>query len=342
MKIMFGKALTTTTIMMKAIVQNGFGPPQQVLQLTQVPKPILKKSTDILVRVHATSINTPDWVGTYGIPYVMRPIMGGLLCRARNRIRGNDVAGIVEQVGSQVDHVQVGDEVFGSIESLSGGAFAEYAIVSSKNIIKKPKQISMEEAAGAVMSGITARAAIYDSAKIKKGDHILINGASGSIGTFCIQMAKSQGAIVTGVCSTRNVDLIKSLGADHVIDYTKEDYTQGETRYDMILDNVMNHPYKESQKVLKDNGFIIPNSAGTTRSKFWGAIPQLLFKPKNSPYVACEATRENLQHVADLLASRKVKVVIDKVYSFEQTPEAVEYMASHHAKGNVLVKVKQY
>ena len=327
---------------MKAIVQNGFGDPLQVLSISDVPKPILTNPNHVLVQVYATSVNTPDWASTLGLPYILRPIFGGIWLYPRNRIMGSDVAGIVEEVGSNIHHLQVGDEVFGSTGDWLLGAFAEYALVPGESLIRKPSEWTFEEAAGAVMSGITARAAIRDVAKCQPGMHILINGASGSIGTLSVQMAKADGAIVTGVCSTKNVDLVKSLGADSVIDYTQEDYTQGEEgTYDVILDNVLNREFRESAKVLKPKGFVIPNAIATERSKWYGSLPLFfLSKPKDYPTVECKPSRDHLQEVADWMTSRKMTVLIDTVYSMEDAGKAVAHMASHRARGQIIIRIK--
>jgi len=191
---------------------------------------------------------------------------------------------------------------------------------------------------------------IRDGAKIKKGStEILINGASGGVGSFAIQIAKADGAkTITAVCSGRNADLVKSLGADYVIDYTKEDYTDPSNsdgnnnrpkQYDVILDNVLNKSYRQSRQILKENGFVIPNSIGLDRGSWFGAIPMFLFKPSNYPAINCDVNRQNLQTIADLVESGKVKVIIDKVYSLDESPKAVEYMASRRARGQVVIRV---
>lgn len=339
--------MNNTFLMMKAILQNGYGPPQQVLTMGQVLKPVLTNSSkdhdDVLVRILATSVNTPDWAQTLGIPYMLRLGIAGL-GKPKNVVLGSDVAGIVEESNS-ADFLP-GDAVYGSLDKTgfskgTNGSFCEYAIIPASRLVKKPPNVSFEQAAGAVMSGVVALQAIRDAAQAKPGQSILINGASGGIGTFAIQIAKIMGATVTGVCSGRNVELVKSLGADRVIDYEKQDFTEGEEQYDVILDNVLNHSFKESKRVLKPGGYVIPNSVGTDRGKWFGAIPSFFVKPSDYPTIECEPTRENLEAIGSMISSGDVKVIIDKVYSFEETPEAVARMASRRPRGNVIIQVSK-
>lgn len=333
-----------TAMMMKAVLQNGFGAPETVLSVSTVPKPKLTDPESVLIRVVASSVNTPDWISTLGIPYVLRPAIGGLLCAPKNRQLGTDVAGVVEQVGSKVRDFVAGDAVVGTTQSSgfhSPGAFAEYTTAKASNLIKKPASVSFEDAAGAVMSGVTALQTLTEGAKVRPGMEILINGASGGVGTFAVQMAKAQGAKVTGVCSGGNAKLVFSLGADHVIDYTKTDYVESNERFDVILDNVMNHSFKESAKVLKKDGIIIPNSVGADRSAWFGAIPSFVFKPRNYPAIDGAVTKEKLQQVMDMVENGTVRVVVDRVFSLDEADKAVAYMASRRAKGQVIIRVGQ-
>jgi NADPH:quinone reductase-like Zn-dependent oxidoreductase len=229
---------------MKAIVQESYGPPARVLRPANLDQPPVGDD-DVLIRLRATSVNTPDWITVTGVPYVLRLRSG--LRRPRTPIRGTDVAGIVHAVGANVTDLRPGDEVFGS--SWAGarptpGTFAEYTAVPASQLIKKPARLTFEEAAASVMSGLTALTAIRDVGKVETGTRVLINGASGGVGTFAMQMAKTLGAEVTGVSSTRNLELLRSLHADHVIDYTKEDFTRDERRYDVVLDNVITRPQR--------------------------------------------------------------------------------------------------
>jgi NADPH:quinone reductase-like Zn-dependent oxidoreductase len=329
---------------MKAIVQERYGRPEDVLHLAEVDPPAIGDD-DLLVRMRASSVNTPDWITTTGVPYVLRLQSG--LRGPKNRIRGTDVAGVVEQAGANVSDPRPGDDVFGSVWSDSlatSGAFAELVAVPAGRVIKKPAGITFEDAAASVMSGITALIAMRDVGKVQAGTRVLINGASGGVGTFAIQIAKSLGAEVTGVCSTGNVELVKALGAERVIDYTTEDFTQGEERYDVVLDNVLNHSPKASAKVLAPGGIFMPNSVGNTGGMFAG-LPRMArgflmrIGSSNVKFAKCVVDRETLQGIAALLESGQVKVVTDRVYPLEQTGQAVAHMFGHHAKGNVVVSV---
>src|ERR671919_2248465 len=227
---------------MKAIVQESYGPPERVLRLADIDRPPVGDD-DVLIRLRATSVNTPDWITVTGIPYILRLRSG--LRRPPTPVRGTDAAGVVEAVGKNVTDLRPGDEVFGS--SWAGtlatpGTFAEFTVAPASQLIAKPAGLAFEEAAASVMSGLTALLAMRDVGEVGAGTRVLINGASGGVGTFAVQIAKVFGAEVTGVCSTRNLELVRSLGADHVIDYTEEDFTSSERRYDVILDNVMKRP----------------------------------------------------------------------------------------------------
>jgi NADPH:quinone reductase-like Zn-dependent oxidoreductase len=327
---------------MKAIVQESYGPPERVLRLADVDRPPVGDD-DVLVRLRATSVNTPDWITVTGVPYVLRLRSG--LRRPRAPVRGTDVAGVVEAVGMNVTDLRPGDEVFGS--SWAGalatpGTFAEFAVVPALQLIKKPARLAFEEAAASVMSGLTALSAIRDVGKVQSGTRVLINGASGGVGTFAVQIAKALGAEVTGVSSTRNLELLRSLGADHVIDHTEEDFTRYKRRYDVILDNVMNHPPSKTARVLTPTGIFIPNSIGNTGRLFAGlprtARAALMGRGSTDVrLVTVVVKRENLEDLAALLESDDVKVVIDKVYPLSQAADAVAHMLGHHATGKVVI-----
>jgi NADPH:quinone reductase-like Zn-dependent oxidoreductase len=327
---------------MKAIVQESYGPPEQVLRLADVERPPIGDD-DVLIRLRATSVNTPDWITVTGVPYILRLRSG--LRRPRTPVRGTDVAGVVEAVGTNVTDVRPGDEVFGS--SWAGalatpGTFAEFTAVPASQLIKKPTGLTSEEAAASVMSGVTALIAIRDVGKVESGTRVLINGASGGVGTFALQIAKALGAEVTGVSSTRNLELLRSLGADHVIDYTTEDFARDERRYDVILDNVMNHPPSKTARVLTPTGIFIPNSIGNMGGLFAGlprmARAALMGRGSTDvQLVTLVVNRENLTALAALLESGNVKVVIDKVYPLSQAADAVAHMLGHHARGKVVI-----
>jgi NADPH:quinone reductase-like Zn-dependent oxidoreductase len=329
---------------MKAIVQESYGPPERALRLEDVDRPPVGDD-NVLVRVRATSVNTPDWITVTGVPYMLRLRSG--LRRPRTPVRGTDVAGVVEAVGTNVADLQPGDEVFGS--SWAGalatpGTFAEFTVVPASQLIKKPAGLSFNEAAASVMSGVTALIAIRDVAKVGCGTRVLINGASGGVGTFAVQIAKALDAEVTGVSSTGNLELLRSLGAAHVIDYTKEDFTRGERRYDVILDNVMNNRPSKTARLLTPTGIFVPNSVGTTGGLFAGlprmARAALMGRGSTDVrLVNLVVNHENLDSLAALLESGDVKVVIDKVYPLSEAASAVAHMLGHHARGKVAIAV---
>jgi NADPH:quinone reductase-like Zn-dependent oxidoreductase len=329
---------------MKAISQERYGAPERVLRLDEIDPPAVGDD-DVLIRVRATSVNTPDWITAAGVPYVLRLKSG--LRRPRTPVRGTDVAGIVEAVGKNVTDLQPGDEVFGSSwanELATPGTFAELTVAPASQLIEKPVGLTFEEAAASVMSGLTALIAIRDVGTVGPGTRVLINGASGGVGTFAVQIAKALGADVTGVSSTRNLELVRSLGADHVIDYTAEDYTRADRRYDLILDNVMNHPPSKTAKVLSPAGILIPNSIGNTGGLLAG-LPRMARAAvmgrgsTNMRFVALVVNRENLNALAALLESGDVRVVIDKVYPLGEAGNAVAHMLGHHARGKIAIAV---
>ncbi len=331
---------------MKAIVQKRYGAPERVLKLEEVDRPSVGDD-DILVRVRATSVNTPDWLTVAGVPYILRLQSG--LRRPKTQVRGTDVAGVVEAVGKNVTDLQPGDEVFGSswADTLANrtGTFAELSVVPASKLIRKPVGLSFEEAAGSGMSGMTALIAIRDVGGVGPGTRVLINGASGGVGTFAVQIANTLGAEVTGVCSTTNLELVRSLGASHVIDYTEEDFTRSEHRYDIVLDNVMNRPPKATARVLTPTGMLIPNSIGN-KGGFFAGLPRMAraaLMGRGSTDVQFVknwvVNHENLDALATLLESGDVKVIIDKTYPLSEAANAVAHMLGHHAKGKVVITV---
>jgi NADPH:quinone reductase-like Zn-dependent oxidoreductase len=329
---------------MKAVVQIRYGPPEQVLRMQEIEPPGLGAG-DALVRVRATSVNTPDWITVTGVPHILRLAFG--LRRPRTPVRGTDVAGVVEAVGRNVTDLQPGDEVFGS--SWTGtlstrGTFAELTAVPASSLIPKPEGVSFEEAAASVMSGLTALAAMRTLGKVTPGMHVLINGASGGVGTFAVQIARSLGAEVTGVCGTRNLDLVSSLGADHVIDHTREDFTRGSDRYDLILDNVLNHPPSATVRVLASGGVFMPNSVGNTGGLFAG-LPRMAraalmgLGSTNVQLVNWKVGRENLNSLATLLQSGDCRVIISDTYPLADAAKAVAHMLGHHAVGKLAITI---
>lgn len=336
----------TAGVRMKAVVQEGYGPPEDVLRLKEVDRPGVA-ADEVLVRMRATSVNTPDWITVTGTPTFIRLQAG--LRKPPSPIRGTDVAGVVAAIGRDVNHVAPGDEVFGSWwtgKLRTQGTFAEFSVGPADQLVAKPASLSFEEAAAAGMSGLTALCAIRDVGEVGRGTRVLINGASGGVGTFAVQMARSLGAEVTGVSSTRNLELLRSLGADHVIDYTVEDYTQGDERYDVILDNAMNHPPSATARALSKDGILLPNSAGTSGG-FLGGLPRM----GRAAVMGLGRTdvrfvgdwvppkREDLETLASMLATGDITAVVDTVYALEEAGKAVGHMLGHHARGNVVIAI---
>ena len=334
--------MTTDPPTMQAIIQDGYGAPERVLRLDQTARPSAG-ADDVLLRVRATSVNTPDWATVAGAPYVFRLQAG--LRRPKHPIRGSDVAGTVAAVGSRVTGLAPGDEVLGSLwGSSQAGTFAQYTVAPASQLVKKPAGLGFEEAAASVMTGLTAMIAMQDAGQVRPGTQVLINGASGGVGTMAVQIARSLGAEVTGVCSTRNIELVRSLGADHVIDYTKQDFTQSQQRYDVILDNVLNHSPKATARLLAPKGVLIPNSIGNTGGLLAGlpriARAALMGKGATTvKFVTLGVNHENLNALVRLLESDKVRVVIEQTYPFGKTASAVAHVLAHHASGKVAISV---
>lgn len=330
-------ALPLTT---RAIVQDGYGTPERVLRLGEIPLPSIG-ADDVLIRMRATSVNTPDWATVTGAPYILR--LGAGLRRPRRPVRGSDIAGVVEAVGARVTDLAPGDEVFGSTGLTRAGAFAQHVAAPAAQLARKPAGLPFTDAAASVMSGLTALVAMRDVAQVSPGTRVLINGASGGVGTLAIQVAKALGAEVTGVCGTRNVELVRSLGADHVVDYTREDFTQTRQRFDVVLDNVLNHPPRATARVLAPKGLLIPNSLGNTGGLFAG-LPRMAravlmgrLGSTNVRTVTPAYNRENLDALGGLLDAGKVSVVIDRTYPLDQAAGAVTHMLQHHASGKVAI-----
>ena len=332
------KEIRVTT--MKAIVQDAYGPPD-VLELRDVDKPAIGDN-EVLIRVRAAGVNPADWAITGGLPYIARPLYG--LGKPKSRVRGTDVAGEVETVGSSVTRFRPGDEVFGWCPNL-GGAFAEYAAVPEDALVPKPAKLTLEQAAAVPMAGTVALLAVRDHGQVRAGQRVLVNGASGGIGTFAVQIAKSLGADVTGVCSTKNVDLVRSIGADHVIDYTQEDFTQTSRRYDFILDNVANRSLSELRRVLTPKGTLVPNGGGfdhrwvASAGRLIKAKVSFAFASQNLGTFVASPKQENLVALRELIEAGKVTPVLDRTYPLSETPQAIAYVGEGHARGKVVVTV---
>jgi NADPH:quinone reductase-like Zn-dependent oxidoreductase len=325
---------------MQAIIQDGYGKPERVLRLGEAEVPAIG-ANDVLIRVRATSVNAPDWATVTGEPYVGRLSAG--LRRPRRPVRGSDIAGVVEAVGPQVTGLAPGDEVFGSTRA-HAGAFARYAAAPAAQLARKPAGLTFADAAASVMCGLAALVAMRDMAQVSAGTRVLVNGASGGVGTMAVQIAKALGAEVTGVCGTRSIELVRSLGADHLIDYVSEDFTRSGQRFDVILDNVLNHPPKAAVRVLAPGGTFIPNSFGFTGGLFAG-FPRIAravlmgLGPTNVKLVSPAVNRENLDALRRLLESGDVKVVIAQSYPLGQAARAVAHMLEHHPSGKIAITV---
>jgi NADPH:quinone reductase-like Zn-dependent oxidoreductase len=324
---------------MKAIVYCDYGPPD-VLRLETIARPV-PGDDQVLIRVRAASVNPYDWHFMEGTPYIGRA-MGMGLRKPKDVRLGVDVAGRVEAVGRNVTQFNPGDEVFGSAH----GAFAEYACAFEKKVVLKPGRLTFEQAASIPIAGVTALQALRDRGKVQAGQRILINGASGGVGTFAVQIAKSFGAHVTGVCSTRNVELVRTLGADRVIDYTKEDFTRGAERYDVILDNVGNHPLSACRRVLNARGRYV--MIGGPKGRWVAPLDRALAAKVTSWFVSqdigmfmARMDKEDLGILGDLIQSGKITPAIDRTYTLSQVPEAVRYLQTGRARGKVVITVHQ-
>lgn len=324
---------------MKAIVYRCYGS-AEVLKLEEIAKPP-PADDEVLVKVHAAALNPLDWHYMRGEPYIMR-MSSGLGGPTDTRM-GVDFAGTVEAVGRNVTRFKPGDEVFGG----RSGAFAEYVnIREDRAVAPKPANLTFEQAASAPIAAITALQGLRDKGRIQPGHKVLINGASGGVGTFAVQIAKSFGADVTGVCSTRNVELVRSIGADHVIDYTQEDFTRSEQRYDLILDNVGNRSLSDLRRVLKDNGALVM-VGGFSRDPWIGPMMQPIKASMLSPFVRqelvlllAELNQHDLEVLSGLMQAGKVRPVIDRRYTLSEVPTAIRYLEEGRARGKVVVSLE--
>lgn len=326
------------------MIQIGFGAPESVLRPAEVPTPGYGAS-DVLVRVVSAAVNTPDWLCTLGRPSLLRPVYGWT--RPRAPVRGSDFAGIVEAVGTEVSHLKPGDAVFGCVGTnpfVAGfpGTFRVHTVAPAALVARKPPELSFDDAAAAVMSGVVALLAFRDVASVCTDQRVLVNGASGGIGTFAVPLAKAAGAHVTAVCSARNADFVRALGADEVIDYEVTDYTRGEGRFDVILDNVANHPVRRQLAVLTPGGVLIPNSVGP--DPVFGPLRWLVasaFAGGRTRTVTHDPSRENLEGIAAALLAGRTRCALDRVYPLAEAGAAVARMASHRARGNINLRVSE-
>jgi NADPH:quinone reductase-like Zn-dependent oxidoreductase len=332
-------ALGSGSSTMRGWVHRCYGGPE-VMRLEAFEKPVAADD-ELVVKVRAAALNPLDWHYMRGEPYIMR--LGVGIGAPTDRQLGVDFAGVVESVGKAVTRFKPGDEVLGGAD----GALSEYVRVrESSSVVLKPANISFEQAAAAPIAAITALQSLRDTGQLKAGQKVLINGASGGVGTFAVQLAKSMGAEVTGVCSTRNVEMVRSIGADHVIDYTKENFTEGTERYDLIIDNVGSHSLPDYRRVLKPDGiFVIVG--GPSDGKFLGPLNGVIKAMLYAPFVSqrfekilASLAPEDLKLVSDLMAAGKVTPVIDRTYPLSEVPEAIGYLETGRARGKVIIKIE--
>lgn len=319
---------------MKAILYTAYGSPD-VLHVKDVEKPA-PKDNEVLVKIHAASANPADWHIMRAEPFLAR-LENGLL-KPKNPRLGADMAGRVEAIGKNVTEFQIGDDVFGEMPLSRMGTFAEYICATEELLALKPANLTFEQAAAVPLAAFTALQGLRDKGQIKSGQKVLINGASGGVGTFAVQIAKSYGTEVTGVCSTRNLDLVRSIGADHVIDYTKEDFTQNGQRYDLIFDAVGNRSVSDLQRALTPNG--ICSIAGfTTLPLLFQSM--LLGNKQVGRMATAKENKKDLLVIQELLEIGKVVPVIDKKYSsLSEVPEAIRYLETGRARGKVVIAIQ--
>lgn len=326
---------------MKAIVCNRYGPPE-VMQLQEIDKPI-PKDDEILIKVRASSINSADHRMMLAKPFFVR-FMGEGILKPKRSVPGIDMSGVVEAVGSNVKKFKPGDEVFGDIHGSKIGAYAEYTCVhEDADIVKKPTGVTFEQAASLPVAGITAIQALRDNGQIKEGQKVLINGASGGVGTFSVMLAKSLGAEVTGVCSTRNLELVKSIGADHVIDYTKEDIIESGRRFDLVIDIAANITSKGYKKLLVPKGTGILVGFSTIPHMMGISLKSKSLKKKNGLMVkamgSAKSNKDDFIYLGKLVNDGKIKPAIEKVYPLEETAEAMRYFHEEHASAKIVISV---
>jgi len=319
----------------KAIVYTKYGPPD-VLQLKEIEKPT-PKDNQVLVKVHAASVNPLDWHYMRGTPYFVRMLAG--LRKPKVTRLGVDLAGQVEAVGRNIEQFKPGDEVFGACR----GAFAEYGCASESRLVLKPANVTFEQAAAVPVAAFTALQGLRDKGRIQPGQKILINGASGGVGTFAVQIAKSFGAEVTGVCSTRNLDMVRSIGADQVIDYTQEDFTKNGQRYDLIFDAVANHSVSDYRRALSPQGICVIVGFSTLFHMFQvmlvGSLVSRIGSKKIGGMGMAKPNKKDLVFIKELLEAGKVVPVIDRRYTLSEVPEAIRYLEEGHARGKVVITV---
>ncbi len=320
---------------MKAIICPKYGSPD-ILELKEVEKPF-PGDNEILIKVYATSLNAADWHIMRGDPAIYRPVIG--LLKPKYKILGADVAGRVESVGKSITQFKPGDEVFGNLSACGFGGFAEFVCADENALVLKPVNTTFEEAAAVPLAAISALQGLCDCGQIQPGQKVLINGASGGVGTFAIQIAKSFGANVTGVCSTGKMDMVKSIGADHVIDYTKTDFTRNGQQYDLIVAANGDRSILDYKRALTSTGrYVMIGGSGTQMAQaiFLGPFLSMTSGKKMSNLMA-KANQKDLIFLKELLETDKVKPVIDRRYTLTQVPEAMRYLEEGHTKGKIVI-----
>jgi NADPH:quinone reductase-like Zn-dependent oxidoreductase len=323
---------------MKAAIYTSYGPPD-VVRTTDVEKPV-PKADEVLIKVRAASVNPLDWRLMKGKPRILRLFFG--LRKPRLGRPGVDAAGEVEAVGSNVTQFKPGDEVFGACR----GAFAEYACTAESKIAMKSDNLTFEQAASVNVAGLTALQGLRDHGKIQPGGKVLINGAAGGVGTFAVQIAKSFGADVTGVCSTRNINMVRSIGADEVIDYTQHNFATSDERYDLILDCVGNHSFSACRRILNPDGRFVMVGAPHDLSLI-GLLAQTIkalllsvFVSQKAVMFIAKSSQDDLTLLGELIATGKLKPVIDRRYTLSEVPDAIRYLEEGHARGKVVITLE--
>lgn len=323
---------------MKAIICKQYGP-ADLLRFEEVATPS-PADDEVLIKIHAASVNPLDWRLMRGDPFLVRFFCG--LFKPKHEIIGSDFAGQIEAVGKDVKQLKIGDQVFGA-RGFAGGAFAEYVCSLEDQLVLKPANVSFEQAAAVPVAAVTALQGLSDKGKIQSGQKVLIDGASGGVGTFAIQIAKAYGAEVTAVCSTRNLDIARSIGADHVIDYTKENFTRSRQRYDLILAANARHSTLDYRRALNPDGICVkaggkPSLSGALEDLLLGPLLSRFENEKTYSFIA-KGSQKDLLVLADLLEARKVVPFIDKRFPLSQAPEAIRYLEEGHAQGKVILTV---
>ncbi|HKP18422.1 MAG TPA: NAD(P)-dependent alcohol dehydrogenase [Gaiellaceae bacterium] len=320
---------------MQAIVRDRYGT-SDTLELRELDQAEVADDA-VLVRVHAASVNPLDWYELRGRPYIARPAYG--LLRPRSNRLGADFAGRVEAVGRSLGHLHPGDEVYG----VKTGAFAEYVAAPEKRVAPKPANLTFEQAAAVPIAGVTALQALRDKAHVQPGQHVLINGASGGVGTFAVQIAKAFGAEVTGVCSTGNVELVRSIGADHVVDYTSDDFTRSDRRYDLMIDNAGSRAFAECSRVLAPDATVVL-VGGPKTNRLLGPLSHVvktrvasIRKSQRTVFFVADVNPDSLGTLRELIEAGKVTPVIDRRYELSEVPDALRYLGEGHARGKVII-----